>query len=119
MSKTVVLGASPDSSKYSYKCVKSLIKRGHEAVPVGKKTGKIEGIEILTGKPQVPDVHTITVYLSPDNQKEYYDYILGLNPSRIILNPGTFNQELIDLAKAKGIQVISDCTLILLSSESF
>jgi predicted CoA-binding protein len=119
MSKTVVIGASPDSSKYSYKCVKSLIRHGHQAVPVGKKTGEIEGIEILTGKPHIPDVQTVTVYLSPDNQKEYYDYILGLNPSRIILNPGTFNQELIDLAKAKGIQVISDCTLILLSSDSF
>jgi hypothetical protein len=119
MSKTIVLGASPDSSRYSYKCVKSLIKRGHEAIPVGKKSGKIEGIEILTGKPQINDVHTIVIYLSPENQKDYYEYILGLNPSRIILNPGTHNQELIDLAKAKGIQVVSDCALILLSSDLF
>lgn len=95
------------------------MKRGHEAIPVGKRSGKIEGIEILTGKPQIPDVHTITVYLSPENQKDYYDYILGLNPSRIILNPGTHNQELIDLAKAEGIQIITDCTLILLSSDSY
>jgi predicted CoA-binding protein len=119
MSKTVVLGASPDYSRYSYKCVKSLIRHGHEAVPVGKKEGKIEGIDILTGKPQVPDVHTIAIYLSPDNQKEYYDYIFALNPSRIILNPGTYNQELIDLAKDKGIEVVSDCALILLSSDMF
>jgi predicted CoA-binding protein len=119
MPKTVVLGASPDSSRYSYKCVKSLIRHGHEAVPVGKKEGKIEGIDILMGKPNIPDVHTITIYLSAGNQKEYYDYILALNPSRIILNPGTNNQELIDLAKEKGIQVVSDCTLILLSSDLF
>jgi hypothetical protein len=119
MSKTVVLGASSDSSRYSYKCVKSLIRHGHEAVPVGKKDGKIEGIDILLGKPEIPGVHTITIYLSPDNQKEYYDYILALNPSRIILNPGTHNQELIDLAKGKGIEVVNDCTLILLSGDSF
>jgi predicted CoA-binding protein len=119
MSKTLVLGASPDSSRYSYKCVKSLIKHGHEAVPVGKQSGKIEGIEILTGKPQVPDVHTVSLYLSPANQKDYYDYILGLNPTRIIFNPGTQNQELIDLAKAEGIQVVTDCALILLGSDSF
>ena len=119
MSKTVVIGASPDSSKYSYKCVRSLLKHGHEVVPVGKKEGTIEGIEILTGKPRIQGVHTVTIYLTPDNQKEYYDYILGLNPSRIILNPGTNNQELIDLAKLKGIEVVTDCTLILLSSDAF
>jgi len=119
MSKTVVLGASPDSSKYSYKCVKSLLKHGHEAVPVGKKEGRIEGVEILTGRPQITDVHTLTIYLSPENQKEYYDYIIVLNPSRIILNPGTHNQELIDLARGKGIEVVVDCTLILLSSGMF
>jgi len=95
------------------------LKHGHEPIPVGKKAGKIEGIEILTGKPQIPEIHTIAIYLSPNNQKEYYDYILGLNPSRIILNPGTHNQELIDLARAKGIEVITDCALILLSSDTF
>ncbi len=119
MSKTVVLGASPDSSRYSYKCVKSLLRHGHEAVPVGKKNGKIEGIDILSGKPVIPDVHTITIYLSPRNQKEYYDYILELNPSRIILNPGTHNQELIDLVITKGIEVVNECSLILLSGDNF
>ena len=119
MSKTVVLGASPDFSKYSYKCVKSLIRHGHEAVPVGKNTGNIEGIEILTGKPPIPDVHTIALYLSPTNQKEYYDYILSLNPSRIIFNPGTNNPELINLAKEEGIKVVIDCALLLLNSDSF
>jgi predicted CoA-binding protein len=119
MSKTVVLGASPDISKYSYKCVKSLVRHGHEAVPVGKYPGKIEDIEILTGKPQIPGVHTVALYLSPANQKDYYEYILSLNPARIIFNPGTHNQELIDLAKGRGIKVIVDCTLILLNSDAF
>jgi uncharacterized protein len=119
MSKTVVLGATPDISRYSYKCVKSLIRHGHEAIPVGKDPGKIENIEILTGKPQIEDVHTIALYLSPANQKEYYEYILGLNPSRIIFNPGTNNPELINLAKEEGIKVVVDCALILLNSDSF
>jgi predicted CoA-binding protein len=119
MLKTLVLVASPEYTRYSYKCVKSLLKHGHEAVPVGKKPGQIEGIEILTGKPQVSDVHTISLYLSPESQKDYYDYILGLNPSRIIFNPGTYNQELVDLAKEKGIKSVSDCALLLLNSDSF
>lgn len=119
MLKTVVLGASPDSSRYSYKCVKSLIRHGHNAVPVGKKSGIIEDIEILTGQPQIENVHTVALYLSAANQKDYYEYIFSLNPARIIFNPGTHNPELINLAKEKGIKVVVDCALLLLNSDSY
>ena len=119
MFKTIVLGASPNQSKYSYKCVRSLLRRGYEAVPVGKKEGYIEGIEILTGKPDISEVNTVALYINSEGQKEYYEYILSLNPSRIIFNPGTLNQELIDLAKEKGIKVIVDCALLMLSSGSY
>jgi hypothetical protein len=37
-----------------------------------------------------------------------------LNPSRIIFNPGAENQELESIAKEKGIEVVRNCTLILL-----
>jgi hypothetical protein len=119
MPKTVVLGASPNNSKYSYKCVRSLLRRGHEAIPVGKKPGTIEGVEILTGKPEILHVHTVALYIGSENQKEYYDYILNLNPSRIIFNPGTHNQELMNLAEKEGIEVVVDCALIMLSSGSY
>jgi len=119
MLKTVVLGAKANPARYSYKCVKSLIKHGFEAVPVGKITGKIEEVDILTGQPDIKDVHTISIYLNEESQKEYYEYIFKLNPERIIFNPGTHNQELIDMVKEKGIEVISDCALIMLSSEMY
>jgi predicted CoA-binding protein len=119
MSKTVVLGASPIQSKYSYKCVRSLIRHGYEAVPVGKRPGQIEGIEILTGQPDVSGVNTVALYINREGQKEYYNYIFNLNPSRIIFNPGTLNQELIDLARNKGIKVVIDCALIMLNSGSY
>jgi len=95
------------------------MRRGHEAIPVGKRAGSIESIEILIGKPEISGVHTVALYLSSENQKEYYNYIFSLHPSRIIFNPGTHNQELIDLAREKGIKVVIDCTLIMLSSGSF
>ena len=119
MCRTVVLGASSNPSKYSYKCVRSLIRRGFEVVPVGKNSGRIEGIEILTGQPDISGADTVVLYISSKNQQDYYDYIFNLNPSRIIFNPGTHNPELIDLAKNKGINVVVDCALIMLSSGAF
>ena len=119
MSKTLVLGASPDNSRYSYKCVKSLLRHDHEVVAVGTKKGRIQDIKIQPGKPEIPDIHTVSIYLNAKNQPEYYEYILGLNPKRIIFNPGAYNKEFIDLAKEKGIKTVVDCTLVMLSAGTF
>ena len=113
--KTLVLGASENSDRYSNKAVRSLLHHGKEVVAVGLKEGEIEGVKILSGKPAIADVETVTMYVGPKNQKEYYEYILGLNPKRIIFNPGAENSELEKLAEEKGIEVIEACTLVMLS----
>jgi uncharacterized protein len=115
MKKTIVFGASPNRERYAYKATKKLKDNGYNVIPVGIKRGDIDGIIIRNDTPQVKDVDTITLYLSPNNQKIYYDYILSLKPKRIIFNPGTENIELIGLAKAKGIETELACTLVLLS----
>ncbi len=113
--KTVVLGASTNPTRYSNAAVNRLKNYGHEAVPVGIKKGAIAGIEILNGAPDIEGVDTITLYLNPTRQVEYYDYILGLNPERIIYNPGTENPELMKLAKTQEIENVVACTLVMLS----
>ena len=115
MKKTVVLGASPKPIRYSYAAVQQLTARGHEAVPVGIKEGNIEGIEIIKGQPEVDGVDTVTLYLNPKRQEDYYDYIFSLKPKRIIFNPGTENLELIQMAKDRGVDVEVGCTLVMLS----
>jgi predicted CoA-binding protein len=117
--KTVVLGASQNPSRYSNLAVNRLAAYKHPVVAVGRREGKIGNIEILTGQPKEDDVDTITLYLNPANQKPYYDYILSLNPRRIIFNPGTENFELEELARQKGIRPMEACTLVLLSTGQY
>ncbi len=117
--KTLVLGASPKDIRFSNKAVKSLKSYNHPVVPLGNKQGKIAGIDILQGKPNINDIHTVALYLGPPRQKEYYQYILSLNPSRIIFNPGTENPELMELVENEGIEVIKDCTLIMLNNDRY
>ena len=119
MSKSVVLGASPNHSRYSNKAVRSLLKSDHEVVPVGTITGEIKELEILTGKPDIPDVDTVLLYLAPNRQPEFYDYIIGLKPRRVIFNPGTHNQEFIDLVTENGIEAVEDCALIMLNTGEY
>ena len=115
MKKTLVLGASTNPSRVSHSAVKRLNGQGHETVALGLRSGEIDDIEIVTGRPQFEDIHTVTLYINPLIQKDYYDYILSLNPERIIFNPGTENRELMSLAQEAGIEVDAACTLVMLS----
>lgn len=121
MKKTVVLGASPNPSRYAFLACNMLHQAGFEFVPVGIKRGEIlqQSILDLRAKPPIEDVHTVTLYLNPTNQQEWYDYITGLKPKRIIFNPGTENRELELLAAKQGIASLYACTLVLIRSNQF
>lgn len=118
--KTLVLGASPNTSRYSNKAVNSLKAYGHEVVPVGIRDGEIVGLKIIQGLPEVESVDTITLYVGPDKQSQYYDYITEtIHPKRVIFNPGTENPELMNLLNEKGIGYEVACTLVLLSIDNY
>src|SRR5690606_13844922 len=117
--KTLVLGASPNPSRYSYLAVKRLNAHNHPIVAIGKRKGQIGDTTITNEKVPHTDIDTVTLYLNPTNQKEYYDYLMSLNPKRIIFNPGTENEELEKMAREKGIQHIEACTLVMLSTNQY
>ena len=112
--KVMVLGASENSSRYSYKAILKLNEYGHQVFAIGKKAGKVRGVSVKTIFP-THKIDTISIYLNLSNQKEYYERILDLEPNRIIFNPGAENEELFNLAKSQNIDVINACTLVMLS----
>ena len=115
MKKTLVLGASDNPSRYSYQAVHRLQRHGHEVVPVGIRKGQVGGLDIRLDRPSANDVDTVTLYVGPQNQPAWYDYILDLKPKRIIFNPGTENPELERMAQERGIRTEEACTLVMLS----
>lgn len=119
MKKTLVLGASPNPSRVSHTAIYRLQSNGHEVQALGVRPGNIDGIEIQLGRPTLEDIHTITLYLNPQRQTEYYDYILQLKPERLVFNPGTENPELMRLAKDNGIEVSIGCMLVMLATERY
>jgi len=116
---TVIIGASTNPERYSYRAANKLNNAGHTFYPVGQKKGEVFGKTIQPFGTQFNNVDTITMYLNPQAQKEYYNYIFSLQPKRIVFNPGTENPELEELAKQKGIEVTEACTLVLLSTGQF
>ncbi len=113
--KTIVIGASENPERYAYKATLALQKHNHEVIPVGIKEGLINGIKIITGKPVVNDVDTVTLYVGMKNQSEWYNYIIGLKPKRVVFNPGTENPEFEKNLQQNKIEALEACTLVMLS----
>jgi len=111
---TIVLGANANPERYAYKAVDFLQSINQPVYPVGNKKGEVLGLEILPDFNHIKaddDIHTVTLYLNPENQRGWYKPILDLNPKRVIFNPGTENQEFETMLEEKGIEVEEACTL--------
>ena len=115
--KTIVLGATTNPTRYAYLATQRLLEKEIEVIPVGIRKGVVAGIPIRNDLPIIENVHTITLYLNAQVQKDYYDYILNLKPQRVIFNPGTENTELYGILKQElpETKIEVACTLVLLS----
>lgn len=119
MKNTLIIGASPNPTRYAYRAAHMLKSKGHDIINIGVKKGEVAGVEIEQPESIHQDVDTITLYIGPDTQHSYYDYILQTNPKRVIFNPGTENPELETLLKDNGIEPMEACTLVLLATGQY
>lgn len=117
--KTLVMGASTDPGRYAYKAIKMLQRYGHPVVAIGRKEEDLDGLRIEKEHVSFGEIDTVTLYLNPMNQRQYYDYIVGLKPDRVIFNPGTENPELYSMLRQNGIAIEVGCTLVMLSVGSY
>jgi predicted CoA-binding protein len=116
---TLVVGASPNSERYSFLATSLLHENGISVYPFGIKKGVIGEIPILNEWPSEIPIDTVTLYLGPAAQTEYFDQILALKPRRIIFNPGTENPILASIAAKNGVQTLEACTLVLLKTGQY
>lgn len=119
MKKTLVIGASEDPARYSNRAIKQLRKHGHSVVAIGKTNGMVEDVKFGMQQAPFEGIDTVTLYINPSRQPEYYGYILSLKPKRIIFNPGAENHALKQIAEQRGIQTMEACTLVLLSTGQY
>lgn len=117
--KTLVVGASLNPNRYSNIAIKRLTDKGIETAAIGLREGKVFNAIIDTERKDFEDINTVTLYLNPKRQEEYYNYIIGLKPERVIFNPGTENMEFIKLLEENNIDSEIACTLVMLSTNQY
>ena len=119
--KTVIVGSTPRPYRYAHQAAVMLDEREIPFIPLGIQEGQVLGREILNvyDRPAIEGGDTLTMYINAHRQKDWYDYLLSLNPRRIIFNPGSENYEFKKLAESRGIECLEACTLVMLSIGNF
>ncbi|PIF60690.1 hypothetical protein C8C87_0490 [Flavobacterium sp. 120] len=117
--KTLVLGASTKPARYSFIAIEKLVDKGHSVLAIGQNAGEVAGIKIQTKAIPLKNIDTVTLYLNPLRQRDYYNYIVEAQPKRVIFNPGTENPEFYQLLKLNDIKVEIGCTLVMLATNQY
>lgn len=117
--KTLVLGASAKPDRYSYKAITMLVEKGHSVLAIGQNQGEVAEVKIHTKNIPLKNIDTVTLYLNPIRQRDYYNYIIETKPKRVIFNPGTENPEFYQLLQSNGIKTEVACTLVLLATNQY
>ncbi|CCG52634.1 Protein of unknown function [Flavobacterium indicum GPTSA100-9 = DSM 17447] len=117
--KTLVIGATTNKERYAYKAIHSLVDKSHQVVAIGVKPGMALDVIIETEKLPFKGIDTVTLYINPKVQQEYYEYIVSLHPRRVIFNPGTENPEFYSILEKNNIQYEVACTLVLLATNQY
>lgn len=117
--KTLVLGASTKPARYSFLAIEKLVEKGHSVLAIGQNAGEVAGIKIQTKAVPLKNIDTVTLYLNPLRQRDYYNYIVEAQPKRVVFNPGTENPEFYQLLKLNDIKVEIGCTLVMLATNQY
>jgi predicted CoA-binding protein len=117
--KTLVLGASTKPARYAFMAIEKLVEKGHSVLAIGQNAGEVAGIKIQTKAIPLKNIDTVTLYLNPARQRDYYNYIVEAQPKRVVFNPGTENPEFYQLLKLNDIKVEVACTLVMLATNQY
>ena len=117
---TLIIGASTNEERYSYKAFYKLKESNHRVYALGFREGMLSDTQIyIDHQATWTDVDTVTLYLGAARQEPYFEYLVKLNPRRVIFNPGTENEEFENRLKEAGIQTEQACTLVLLDTNQY
>lgn len=119
LKKTLILGATPNPQRYAFTAAQRLTENNHPLVLVGIKKGEVFGYTIQKEMPNNEEIDTVTLYLGPSHQAEYFDKLVTLNPKRVIFNPGTENTKLEEHLNKHKIETIQACTLVMLATGQY
>ena len=111
-----VVGANTDREKYGNKIFRRLLEKGYAVYPVNPNHDSVEGhicYKDLASLPELPEV--IDMVVSPKRGRAVIEEAAGLGIKNIWLQPGTHNDELMQLISDRGLTAVQACVLVALT----
>lgn len=108
-----VIGVSQDKEKFGYRIYKRLLDRGYQAYGVSPKYQNVDEYQLYPNLEAIE--HPIDVVVFVVNKKFAYDYVnemTGLGIHYAWMQPGTYDDELLEYMKNVGITPILACVLV-------
>ena len=121
MSQVVgIIGASDNPNKYAYLAAESLESNGFEVVRINPFKNSIHGTPCYQSLKDAPvEVDCVTVYVNSARFKDHLESVVDAKPKRIIFNPGAEAPDSYPILEENNIEVIEDCTLVMLDTGYF
>ena len=121
MPETVaIIGASEKKDRFAHMVMESLVEHGHDVRLVNPFKESIDGQECYKTVTDIKEsINTITLYVNPVRFRDHVDEVIRVKPGRVIMNPGTEDDEMEKTLKDAGISVLRACTLVLLSQGQY
>lgn len=115
-----IIGASHKPQRYAYQAQVMLMDHHHTVFPISGNGRDILGV---TGYKSIAEIEqpvdTITLYLNAQRHQAIKQDVLKIKPRRIIFNPGTESDELMQEYQEQGIETLEACTLVMLRTGQF
>ena len=116
----VVLGATPKEDRFANRAMRMLLSHGHRVIPVNPAFDEVMSHPCIPSVSAIQEpIDTVTMYVGPARSDPLIVEIVAAKPRRIIFNPGAENPNLAKVASAAGIEVVEDCTLVMLQAGTF
>ncbi|GCD08610.1 CoA-binding protein [Clostridium tagluense] len=107
MKKWALIGASPDESKFGYKILMLLKKKGYTVYGINPKYDEINGTKIYHSLKDLPEaVDAVSVIVNPNVALRALDEIIDFGIDNVWFQPGSYNQEVLDKAKNNELNIV-------------
>ena len=109
-----VIGASANRAKFGNKCVRAFASAGYQVYPVNPQATEVEGHKAWPTLDDVPvgELDRISIYLPASACLQILPQLARKPAREVWFNPGADDPEVIEQARALGINVVVGCSIV-------
>jgi len=113
MPSIAIVGASTDRRKYGNKAVRAFRQGGWTVFPVNPGAAEVEELPAFRSVAEIPgSVDRVSMYVPPQVGLAMLPDIAAKRPGEFFLNPGSESPELVEAARALGLNPLLACSIV-------